>query len=152
MKYWGKVGEYPNWNNPYHVSLMNLIYQLMEIRGKPQCPRIIYARNIEIYQSQSPNPRLTSRAGTLTQKATFLTLGQEHSTNVPKQWRKCINTSYKIQWQLTPIHHDWYPSHLHRPRDYYHHWFGHWNPKNIFIDYLPLEKEHQWIHPPKSEE
>ena len=43
-------------------------------------------------QAWSPNPRLNSRAGALTRKATFLTLGQEHSTNSTKQWSNCSNT------------------------------------------------------------
>ena len=74
-----------------HLRLMNLIYQLMGRKGKPPISRSTEARNLEINQDWSPNPRLTSRAGALTRKATFLTLGQEYSKNFPKRWSKFSN-------------------------------------------------------------
>ena len=62
-------------------------------RDKTPIPRSTEARNFETNQARSPDPRLTSRAGSLTWNDTLLTLGQEHTTNFPKQWRNCSDTS-----------------------------------------------------------
>ena len=53
-------------------------------KGKASNPKMYRGKNFEIDQVWNPNKRLNPRAGALTWKAIFLTLGQEHPTNLPK--------------------------------------------------------------------
>ena len=78
----GEMAEYKKFPLP-EVNEFNILTDGKN--GNPPIPRSTEARNIEINQAWIPNPRLTSRAGALTWKATFLTLGQEHSTIFPEQ-------------------------------------------------------------------
>ena len=55
-----------------------------------------------------------------------------------------------IQWQMSASHHNWNYGHLPRPRDAYHHWFGHQAPQNRRRDDLHRKKEYWWGHLPKS--
>ena len=71
---------------------MNLRYWLTGTKDKPPIPRSTEARNLEINQSQSPKPILTSRAVALTWKAILLTLDQEHPSNSPEHWSKWSDT------------------------------------------------------------
>ena len=87
--------EWSNQNHPAHLRVMNRRSWLTGTRGKTSIQRSTEAINLEINQAQSLKPRLTSRAGALTQKAILLTLDQEHPTNLPEQWRNWSDTLEK---------------------------------------------------------
>ena len=61
-------------------------------RGKSPSPRSTEARSLKINQYWNPKPKLTSRAGGLTWKATFLILSQYHPKKFTKQLRNWRDT------------------------------------------------------------
>ena len=54
-------------------------------KGKPPIPISTEVINLKTIKALILNPRRTSRVSKLTCKATYLTFGQEHPTNLPEQ-------------------------------------------------------------------
>ena len=125
--------------------------RLTGTRDKPQSPRSTEVINPEINQSRSPKPRLTSRSGALTWKATILTLDKEHLEFFPDQLRNWSNNldQHKVTASSQP---SWLklrpPSPTQRCLPSL---IGHQAPKNRWRDDLP-KKEYRWGHLSKSEE
>ena len=87
------MGEWLNRNHLAHLRVMNWISLPKVTRGRLPSPRSTWEINLEINQVLSPKLRLTSRAGVITWKDTFLTLVQEHPVNFPEHWSNWSNNS-----------------------------------------------------------